>query len=313
MDKEQIIEILIKILTNHRQLHGPERPKALTAQSIIGLIKHSLSPNHIANSDLVRECLQELQAQGEILAGLGNQFCIAPPTILVEDETNFVGALFIGDRAYLKLAHQALETGQPIFKTQLHPKIHGFYRIQERLRNHGIRLLTVTECISHLPIPEKPKLHILSGAEWHENPFQCWSTSGLIQAYLPKSQWNKWNKQRERWQSITQTNLTSDSLLKLSTGEYLWFAADQFYELSPDAASLTMFWLDQQVSLPSRVLWDEGPGRLDLQETILPGSYAQWLWRLSKPDPNQPRTRLFEPPQRTIVRQALIRLGCSLV
>lgn len=310
MDKEQIIEILIKILTNHRQLHGPERPKALTAQSIIGLIEHSLSPNHIANSDLVRECLQELQAQGEILAGLGNQFCIAPPAILVEDETNFVGALFIGDRAYLKLAHQALETGQPIFKTQLHPKIHGFHRIQERLRNHGIRLLTIMDSVSHLPTPEKPKLHLLSGAEWHENPFQCWSTSGLIQAYRPKS---KWNQQRERWQSITQMNLTSDSLLKLSTGEYLWFAADQFYQLSPDAASLAMFWLDKQAGLPLLVEWDKEPGRLNLQGTILPSSYAQWLWRLSKPDPNQPRTRLFEPTQRAVVHQAFTRLYCLLV
>ena len=93
----------------------------------------------------------------------------------------------------------------------------------------------------------------------------------------------------------------------------LWFAADQFYELSPDAASLAMFWIDQQAGLPLRVTWDERPGRLNLQGTVLPSSYAQWLWRLSKPDPDQLRTRLFEPSQRAIVRQALTQLGCSLV
>lgn len=306
MDKERII----KILTNHRQLHCPEHSKALTVRSIVSLIEHSFPPNHIVNSDQIRECLQELQAQGEVLAGIGNQFCMAPPAILVEDETNFVGVLFKGDRAYLKLAHQALETGQPIVRAQLHPKIYGFHRIKERLTNHGIRLLTVTDSVKHLPLPEKPGLHLLSGAEWHEDPFQCWLTSGLIQAYLPKSQWQT---QSDRWQHITQTDLTGDSLLKLSTGEYLWFAADQFYELSPDAASLVMFWLDQQAGLPLRVTWDEIPGRLNLQGNVLPSSYVQWLWRLSKPDPNQPRTRLFEPAQRAIVRQALTQLGCSLV
>ncbi|MGP1383493.1 MAG: hypothetical protein ACTS2F_08015 [Thainema sp.] len=254
--------------------------------------------------------MQELQARREVLAGTGNQFCIAPPVILVEDEKNLVGVLFKGDLAYLKLAHQALETGQPITTNPLRPKIHGFHRIKERLKNHGIRLLTVTDSVEHLPQPKKPELHLLSGAEWHEDPFQCWSTSGLIQVYRPTSQWQN---QGERWQHITQTDVTGNSLLKLSTGEYLWFAADQFYELSPDAASLAMFWLDKQASLPLLVEYDEVPGRLNLQGTILPSSYAQWLWRLSKPDPDQPRTRLFELTQRAIVRQALTQLGCSLV
>ncbi|UIE36691.1 hypothetical protein [Leptodesmis sichuanensis] len=90
MDKERII----KILSNHRQPHYPEHPKALTVRSIVSLIEHSFSPNHIVDSDQVQECLQELQAQGEVLAGRGNQFCMAPPAILVEDETNFVGVLF---------------------------------------------------------------------------------------------------------------------------------------------------------------------------------------------------------------------------
>ncbi len=305
------VERIIKILSNHRQPHCPEYSKALTVRSIVSLVEQSFPPNYTVNPDQIRECLQELQAEGEVVAGTRNQFCMAPPTVLVEDKTNLAEALFRGDRAYLKLAHQALETGQPICKTQLHPTVHGFHRIKERLANHGIRLLTVTDSVSHLPLPEKPRLHVLSGAEWHEDPFQCWSTSGLIQAYIPTSQWQK---QGERWQSITQANLTSDSLLKLSTGEYLWFAADQFYELSPDAASLAMFWLDQQAQLPLKIHWDEPSGRLNLQGTVLPSSYAQWLWRLSRPDPGQPRTRLFkQQSQWARVQQALTQLGCSLV
>lgn len=307
MDKERII----KILSNHRQPHRLEHPKALTVRSIVNLIEHSFPPDHVVDPDQVRDCLQELQAEGEVLAGVGNQFCMAPPTVLVESETNFVGALFRGDRAYLKLAHQALETGQLIGQTQLHPKISGFHRIKKCLASHGIRLLTVTDSISHLPRPEKPDLHLLTGAARSEDPFQV---LGQVMQYVPQ----EWKSQRERWQIIERANQRASQLLRLSTGEYLWFEKDQanqgrFYELSPDVASLAMFWLDQRANLPLRIPWDETPGRLNLQGTVLPSSYAQWLWRLSKPDPDQPRTRLFEPDRRPVVREALTQLGCSLV
>jgi len=97
-------------------------------------------------------------------------------------------------------------------------------------------------------------------------------TSGFVQSYLPKSQWQV---QSDRWQCIAQADLTDGSLLKLSMGEYLWFEADQFYELTPDAASLTLFWLDQQTGVPILVPWDEAPGRLNLQGISLPNAYAQ--------------------------------------
>lgn len=304
------IEKIIKILSNHRQPYCLERPQSLTLQSITSLVEHSMPPSHTVTSDQIQEYLQEMQAQGEVFAGVGNRFCMAPPVVLAEDPTNFTSVLFKGDRAYLKWAHQALKTGQPITKIHLYPQVHGFHRIKERLKNYGIRLLTVTDSVEHLPIPEKPKLNLLSGAKWDENPFQYLQESGFIQAYIPKSHWQV---QGDRWQCITQADLTSDSLLKLSTGEYLWFEAGQIYELSPDAASSTLFWLDQQAGLPLRVPWDEVPGQLNLQGIFLPSSYAQWLWRLSKLDPDQPRTRLFEPSQRAIACQVLTRLGCTLV
>lgn len=306
MHKERII----KILTNHRQPHCPGHPKALTVRSIVSLVEHSLPPNRTVTSEEIWQSLQELQAEGEVLAGRRNHFCIAPPTILAEDESNLVEVLFRGDRAYLELAHRTLKTGQTVVQTRLRPKIHEFHRIKELLANCGIRMLTVTDRVSHLPTPEKPRLNLLCGAEY-EDPFQCWSTSGLIQAYLPQSQWQK---QRERWKSITKADLVSNSLLKLPTGEYLWFMENQFYELSPDTASLAMFWLDQQVRLPLQISWDQVSGRLNLQGIILPSSYAQWLWRLSEPDPDQPRIRLFDASKREDVCQALTRqLGCVLV
>ncbi len=301
-------ERIIKILSNHRQPHSPEHPQALTVRSIVSLVEHSLSPDETVTSEEIRQYLQELQAQGEVLAGLGNRFCMAPPIVLAENKTNVTEVLFRGDRAYLRLAHKALETGQPITRIEIRPRRgYDFDRIQQCLNNYGIRLLKVTDSIDHLPEPGRPQLHLLVGVDWQDNPLQF----GSIQAYLPSS---IWQRQSDRWQFINQTDLRSDSLLKLSTGEYLWFDSDKFYELSPDTATLAMFWLDQQAGLPLQVPWDEIPGRLNLQGISLPTAYAQWLWRLSQPDQDQPRIRLFAPsPQRLIVCQALIRLGCSLV
>lgn len=304
-------ELIIQLLSSHRQTIRDELPQSLHLSTIITLIREGYSPQQLDITAGIKGALGELQAEGEVLAGLRNRFCMAPPVVLGENEENLSGLIFKGDRAYLKLAHQVLETGQSFFKTQLRPKVHSFHRIRERLEGCGIKLLTIPDSLEHLPLPGKPKLHLLSGSEWSENPFQCWSASSLIQAYLPTSEWQV---QSDRWQFITQSDLRGDSLLKLSTGEYLWFEADQFYELSPNTASLAMFWLDQQAGLPVRVTWDEVPGRLSLQGMTLPSSYAQWLWRLSKPDPDQPRTRLFDKPsQRPSVRAAMCRLGCILV
>ena len=299
-------EKIIQILSNHRKPQFPEHPKALTVRAIVSLIEHSLPPDHTVDSEDIRECLQKMQAEGEVLAGTGNKFCMAPPTVVVKDEVNLTEVLFRGDRAYLRLAHQALETGQPIVETQLRPKIQSFYQIKERLKNCGIRLLTITDSLDHLPSPEKPKLYLLADALWHENPFQVFRQ---IEQYVPQ----EWKMQRERWQTIERANQRSSQLLRSSTGEYLWFEEDQFYELSRDDASLAMFWIDQKQGIPLKVPWDEQLGRLDLSGITLPSSYSQFLWRLSQPDSDQKRIMLFNPNQRVIVRQALTRLGCQLV
>ncbi len=306
---------IIHILWNHRQSERREYPRTLTLKSIVSLIEHSLSPDHTVDSEEIRECLQEMQAEGEVLAGTGNKLCMAPPTVVVEDEVNRTEVLFRGDRAYLRLAHQALETGQPldtpdaqIVKTQLRPKIQSFYQIKERLKNRGIRLLTITDSLEHLPLPEKPKLYLLADALWHENPFQVF---GQIKQYVPQ----EGKTQRERWQTIERADQRSSQLLRLSTREYLWlwFEEDQFYKLSPDEASLAMFWLDQKEGIPLKVPWDEQLGRLNLSGITLPSSYFQFLRRLSQPYADQKRIRQFNPNQRAIVRQALTRLGCQLV
>lgn len=302
-------ERIIKLLSNHRQPRRTELPQSLTLHTIATLIRHTHSPQQTEDlSTQLETDLRELQAQGEVLAGTGNRFCMAPPAVLAENKTNLTGLLFRGDRAYLKLAHESLETGQLSIKLTLHPKINGFHRIKERLQNCGIRLLTAANGVDHLPIPEFPRCFALKGFEW-DNPFQTASSTGKICQYIPQPR----QCQTDRWLVTTHTMLSEKSLIKLPTGEFLWFEANQFYEITPDAALLAMFRLDQ-LEFPLQVAWDETPGRLNLQGISLPSHYAQLLWRLSQPDPTQPRSRIFfNISNRPIAREALTRLGCTLV
>jgi hypothetical protein len=301
-------EQIIKLLCNHRQHHRPEQPQLLTSQIIVTLVQQSLSPQKEDISPLIDAELRELQAQGEILAGTGKRFCMAPPMVLAESETDFTGLLFRGDRAYLGLAHQALETGQPPTKMLLHPKIKVFQRIKNKLKDVGIRLLTAERSVEHLPTAELPQPCMLQGSESH-NPFETVTWKDSILQYLPQ----QGKQQSDRWSQIMQTDLAECTLLKLPTGEFIWFEANKFYELAPDITALAMFQLDRYASLPIAVPWDETPGRLNLQGVNLPSSHAQLLWRLSEPETDVYRTRLFSPINRPIAREVLQHLGCVLV
>jgi hypothetical protein len=301
-------EQIIKLLSNHRQHHRPEQPQLLTSQMIVTLVQQSLPPQKEDISPQIDAEMRELQAQGEILAGTGKKFCMAPPMVLAESETDFTGLLFRGDRAYLRLAHQALETGQSTAKMLLHPKINGFQRIKNRLKDAGIRLFTAERSVEHLPTAELPQPCMLQGSESH-NPFEAVTWTDSILQYLPK----QGKQQSERWSQVIQSNLAECTLLKLPTGEFIWFEANKFYELAPDVAVLAMFQLDRSASLPIAIPWDEAPGRLNLQRVNLPSSHAQLLWRLSEPETDEYRTRLFSPINRPIAREVLQHLGCILV
>jgi hypothetical protein len=301
-------EQIIKLLSNHRQQHRPEVPQLLTFQAIATLIQQSLPPQKEDISSQLDSEMRELQAQGEILAGTGKKFCMAPPIVLAESETDFTGLLFRGDRAYLRLAHQALETGQALTKLLLHPKINGFQRIKNRLKEFGIRLLTAERSVEHLPITELPQPCMLQGSESH-HPFETVTWTNSILQYLPQQD----KQQSDRWSQIVPTDLAECTLLKLPTGEFIWLAENKFYELAPDIAVLTMFQLDRLAALPIAIPWDEAPGRLNLQEVNLPSSHAQLLWRLSEPETDVYRTRLFSPINRPIAREVLQQLGCVLV
>ncbi len=301
-------EQIIKLLSNHRQQHRPEVPQLLTFQAIATLIQQSLPPQKEDISSQIDSEMRELQAQGEILSGTGKKFCMAPPMLLAESETDFTGLLFRGDRAYLRLAHQALETGQASTKLLLHPKINGFQRIKNRLKEFGIRLLTAEKSVEHLPVTELPQLCMLRGSESF-SPFETVTWTNSILQYLPQPD----KQQSDRWSQIMQADLAECTLLKLPTGEFIWFEANKFYDLAPDIAVLTMFQLDRAASLPIAIPWDEAPGRLNLQRVNLPSSHAQLLWRLSEPDTDEYRTRLFSPINRPIAREVLQHLGCTLV
>ena len=143
------INKIILLLSNHRQSSNQEMPLALNKHQIVSLIGASISPNESQELLVtqIEAALDELQAQGEILAGSRNRYCMAPPTVLAVDNEDLTGLKFRGDRAYLTLAHQALNS--PPERQQnpllLYPQIQRFHWIKDRLSQVRVRFLTAAD------------------------------------------------------------------------------------------------------------------------------------------------------------------------
>jgi hypothetical protein len=303
-------EKITLLLSNHRHPNNPTFPQTLTKHQIVSLLAASISPNESQEklTDQIQDTLNELQAEGEILAGTRNYYCMAPPTVLTQNkELKYLQ--FRGDRAYLTLAHQVLESQQnPQNPLLLRPKNSQFYRIKDRLSQVGIRLLTISDSIENLPKPRKPLKSELRST-WSEDPFYIknWQNGGYIQRYVPCNE-----PQKERWRNPSRESIKNEDILRLPTGEYLWFQDQNFYELEPDLAILAMLHQDKQMGCPLKIIWDEPPGKLNLQGVYLPYTYARWLWHISEPG-EEYRTRYFQSKNWPLVKEVFERLGAKLV
>jgi hypothetical protein len=310
------LESITTLLSSHRHPHNAALPASLTRQQLASLLRSNQNPNESQEKfpTELQALLGELQARGEVLAGAGNRYCIAPPAVLVQDRENFTGGLFQGDRAYLRLVHQVLRTEQSFKEIRIHPRVRGFHRVRDHLQQIGVRLLTAADSIQQLPYPRKPNKAVLR-VPLTDSPFNFSSNyQTTIQRYVPKRD----TSQQERWILFAEglagyRQLIDETLLRLPTGEYLWFVEGNFYELDPDTALLTMFHLDFELKHRLKLAWDESQGKLNLQGVFLPNSYAQWLWRLSEPDGERYRIRYVSPTNRPLIKSAFNRLGCLLV
>lgn len=300
-------EQIISLLSNHR-IQGDclEVPTTLSKSQIISLIGASLSPNVSQDniSTKIIEDLRELEAKGEINGGSRNRYCIAPPTVLAASENNLTGLLFQGDRAYLTLVHQVLDTEQNCFETKIKTNINNFQAIKNKLSQVGVSFLAIDHSIESLPLPELPKKVVLR-LPYILNPFD----NSVLQ-YYPQ---NNFHDQVERWQEVRKHQLTNKSLLQLITKEYLWFEDNKFYELERDNAVLAMFAIDEKTQHPLQIPWDRSSGKLHLKGVSLPSAYAKWLWSLSEPIDNNYRTRYIKPNNQYLVESAFKHLGCLLV
>ena len=302
------LDAIIQILSNHRHPHDGNLPQALTRSQLTHLLKNCPNLlNQTFPTHHIHNLLTELTARGEILAGIGRRYCMAPPTVLAPEDTIVNGIRFQGDRAYLSLAHQILETDQNYDEVLMRPKLHRWQSVQERLAHVGVRAMTFTQQINHLP-----KLRQLSQPElrspWPDAPFCSTQAKQTIWHYVPQAYAN----QSERWQRI-ETKPTADSLMRLHSGDYLWYDTQVFYELEPDTALLTAFWLDQEHKLPLKLPWDSSKGLLDLSQARLPSTYARQVWALSDAASDHYRTRYIAPVNRPLVVEILQQLGCQLV
>jgi hypothetical protein len=298
-------EIILKILSEQRNPKSLTSPLSLNKTQILTLIRDSIPPNRpldtLANE--VHESLQELEARGEILAGARNRYCIAPPAVVSIDGDAENQFHFRGDRAYLFLAHKTLETEQNSEAIELYPKV-DIMRIKQLLNESGIRFFTLEESLHYLPTPYQLLSNNLRSLRSEE--YIDFDTT-LI--YIPSPN----IPQRERWRKFDRSLLTGESLLRLKTGEYLWYQNKQYYELETDTGVLIMYYLDRIRKYPLEISCNRSLGKLYLRGIFLPRAYYQLILQLSKPDGEITRTRCLEFANFPLIEKALEKLGCILV
>jgi hypothetical protein len=304
-------EKITRLLSNHRHSDNLAIPKPLTKHQIISLLTSSFSPNESQENltAKIQDTLNELQAEGEVLAGRRNYYCMSPPTVLAKDKEDLTGLLFRGDRAYLTMTHQTLESKENLQNPLvLRSKTKKIYRIKDSLNQVGIRLLTISDSMEHLPKPRKPLKSELRST-WSEDTFYIknWQNGGYIQRYASCNE-----TQKERWRNPSRESIKNEDILRLPTGEYLWFEDQKLYELEPDLAILAMLYQDRKMGCPLKIIWDEPRGKLNLQGVYIPSAYAQWLWHISEPG-EEYRTRYFQSKNWSLVKKLFERLGAKLV
>lgn len=300
---------ILHLLSHHRQPGQPALPAALSMTQITSLLRQCLDPDQPTDqiADEVQESLRELEAQNEIFRASGNRYCMAPPTLFALNRDNWTGCRFRGDRAYLSLAHETLKTRQQPTEEKLHSGIKNFTLAKSRLQDKKIRLLTLEEVINELPKPQKPPYFLLQG---HQYPLTCSELSQMsdVKQYVPA-----YAEQKDRWRSLTPQTLSNESLLRLPDETYLWFEAEEFYEIELDTAILAMFYLDRCAQQPLRVVWaNAAMNQLNLQNIWLPYAHFQWLRQLSEPTEGHRRVFFVSPANRPLVEAVFQYLGCDI-
>jgi biotin operon repressor len=308
---------IITLLSNHRDPDSPNQPKALSKLKIIGILRESVSPN-LDKSNLqteILEKLQDLEAQGEIISDKNNRYySIAHPSLLANSRQDIRGLLFRGDRAYLQLAHQVLNSrNQDRDGVQISFRSTRIDSIQKKLDPIGIRLLSAEDLIHRLPSPQKPPKYVLRCPTTLPD-----SSDGELFSYEPVPN----TLQEDRWQPVIVTQvstLAAPSILKLSkdryyrNDRYFYWKGNKVYELDRDVAVLAMFDKDRETNSPLRVIWHTSEGKLDLGDIYLPLAYMSYLWQLSGEAEQNSRIRSVPAASRSLIEPAFQRLGCLLV
>lgn len=300
MDKGTLSRKIITLLSQCRHPVRPALPVALRRVEIVHALCRCLAPGQPDEqfAATVHGALRELKLLGEVLEGINNYYCIAPPTVLAVGPDRLAGyAEFRGDRAYLPLAHQILQTSNP-GEEKLLPRLEDLQQAKVELNRRCIRLVTLQELIEQLPLPSKPQL-------WESQVLTEPPAGGRLWRYIP-GQCN----QRDRWQPLAQEDLTPESLVKRDGGKeeaYFWFEDGRWYSLTKDKAIYTMFYLDRRDKHPLSIQL-KADGQLDVRHVYLPEAYYHWCERhLQRLDRGiygveQHKTRL--------VKMLFERLGC---
>lgn len=300
------LEVLPLLLSNYRQSDRPDRPACVTYCELKTVTVASLPPFLVGRSlgQTLQESLQELVAQGEVWPGAGDCYRMTPATVVYQAQAGEGRLLFRGDRAFLPLAHRVLATGQPETDLVLRSRLRGPRHLKSHLAKVNIGFYEVPPDPARLPAPRLPEVNRLRSPRPTPR-----LTAAAVPSVLGGLEWYCPND--EPGQTWRATPEEDTALLRVETGEYLWFEAGQLYDLDPEEASLALFALDRAAGCPLSLAWPAAEP-LDLRHVLLPPSYTFWLWHNSQADRQSPRLRRVAAGDRSRVETALRQLGILL-
>lgn len=312
------MEVIIQLLSSFRNTANQAYPQPLTRQLLLKLINDSLSPEESKSFDELKEILETLVIQGEVLKGTRGRYCIAPPMIIVENPNNFADLKFIGDRYYLRLAYQKLKVDKFDRVLEYPYKFSAgnlsFQDIKKSLNDCGIHLVTLEDLIEWLPEPNRPQLFELPNVD---NPFFDLELDTFIRMYDPQ---NEYHSQLEREREVNKIDLKESCLLIQGSKKdtrYFWFEYKSkcFYELPQDIGNLTRFWIEKERNIPLKVYSDQKKEfyELNLKNVFLPYDYYKFVYQRSQPHQDNQRIRIIDLETYPLIKKAFEKLGCHLV
>lgn len=296
MRPKEIRASIVDLLSSSRRDDRPQLCQSLTKRQISDLIEEMLPPNQkkIAERmvDRVGEQLEILLQEFEIICTGDRRlnYCMAPPSLIVSREEP-LQVRYVGDRAYMELARELLESGNHN-DSNLMDSNKSLNEARNSLEQVGLTVQTEEMLFQAVPDPAYPTEIELAMAEQIQLEELC----GSVEVYVPRradffaSRWSQLDQTASSAQSLLYRAKKSDIRSKDQGLMFLWKWQGILYRLTAQQAFFAMYKADIDRNAPKLLELDQ-----DIPMGVIwhiPRDYARLVSRYTEEHAGQERPGL---------------------